>query len=273
MAHGRRSFTVNGLDQLGAWLELTVTLTNGSSYVIGRTNTTPLNNRAFLEAFAAQINATPELQGGDGVTAEDVADEAFGAISFALRARSPGSPASTVETSLQVSPGGSLSPSGPGLLQDNLSDLRSRNHLYTSTGLASVSAECSLDTLPLPDGHHLLTAVAYEGTSVFSQTHASVSVVIANTSLQAVLALAEPGSTFPANSSVQFVVTANTNTVNEILLLTTGGLYAGVTNQPAASFVVQAEDLGVGDHSFYALLSTVNGLRYRTAPVHITITR
>ncbi|MCU0771011.1 MAG: hypothetical protein MUE94_04455 [Verrucomicrobia bacterium] len=51
----------------------------------------------------------------------------------------------------------------------------------------------------------------------------------------------------------------------------TGGFYAGVTNQPAAVFHVNGLDLEIGGHPVYALVRTTDGLRYRTAPLTVTL--
>ena len=52
------------------------------------------------------------------------------------------------------------------MLTDNVTDLAPRNHLYLSSGTNTLAVNFVFDTTQLPDGHHQLTAVAYEGTSV-----------------------------------------------------------------------------------------------------------
>jgi len=70
-------------------------------------------------------------------------------------------------------------------LEDNLSDLRPRNHLYVSSRATTLPVNFLCDTTQLPDGFHDLTAVAYEGTSVRTQTRVSRTVQVQNTSLSA----------------------------------------------------------------------------------------
>jgi len=162
-------------------------------------------------------------------------------------------------------------PSALTALDENLSDLRPRNHLYVEAGVQSLIHHFDFDTTTLPDGYHELTAVAYEGTHVNSQTLATVPVIISNTPLQATLALQGASSTNLVDESFGLEVGVNTNSVSEILLFTTGGVYAGRTNQSTALFTVNGLDLGVGQHPFHALVTTTNGLSYRTDKVTVTL--
>jgi len=63
---------------------------------------------------------------------------------------------------------------------------------------------------PLADGWHQLTAVAYEGTSVGTQTRVTRSVLIQNTGLTATLAALPAGSVATPDQTLQFTVTAGT---------------------------------------------------------------
>ncbi len=272
-AQARRKFSFSGSVGTGSHLALSVQLTNGNPVTVAVTNASGLTNILDLvQLLAEAINTTPELQTDDGMAAEDLIPGVFGSAEFNLRARQPGLGPAGIQVTLSGSPEMVITPAGQQPLNENLSDLSPRNHLFVRSGLQSVALSVPLDTTLLPDGHHEMTAVAYEGTHVHSQTLKSLPVIVANSPLQATLALAAPEATMPVTNAFALVVTANTNGLSEILLFTTGGFHAGATNQPAASFLVNGPGLGVGEHPFYALVTTTSGLRYRTPKVTVTLT-
>ena len=82
-----------------------------------------------------------------------------------------------------------IQPSTAGALKKKIGDLRPRNHLYVTAGASALGADFTLDTSALADGYHELTAVAYEGSHVRTQTRATLPVVIQNTSLSATITL------------------------------------------------------------------------------------
>jgi hypothetical protein len=167
-------------------------------------------------------------------------------------------------------------------LESNLDDLRPRNHLYVSAGSTNLSIMTSLDTTAIPDGFHELTAVGYEGTSVRTQTGVSRQVRVQNTPLEATLATMVGGSNTAIEATLQFTVIANTNNIERIELLTTGGSVGAATNQSSASFSLAATNLGLGLHPFYAMVTDTSENVYRTqtqwlrimdeeAPFHLTL--
>src|ERR1019366_5073859 len=76
---------------------------------------------------------------------------------------------------------------GTNALDDNVLDLQPGAHIYLSSGAASLPVPFSLDTTKFADGFHDLTAVAYEGPSVRTQTRAQETVQFRNTGLTATL--------------------------------------------------------------------------------------
>ena len=62
-----------------------------------------------------------------------------------------------------------------------------------TAGLTNLAVSFALDTTTLADGYHQLTAVAYEGSHVRTQTRLDQSVVIHNTPLSATLSVAPGG--------------------------------------------------------------------------------
>ena len=110
-----------------------------------------------------------------------------------------------------------------------------------------------------------MTAVAYEGTSVRAQTHATLPVRIQNSSLTGSLSFVNADSTTAIESTFTAQVAANQTNVALIELFSTGGLLASATNQNSANFNVSASALGLGQHPFYAVITTTSGQKYRTA--------
>ena len=111
-----------------------------------------------------------------------------------------------------------------------------RNHLYVSSGANSLAVNFACDTTQLADGWHQLTAVAYEGTSVATQTRVTRNVLVQNTSLTATLAACRPAPTPRWARRSHFTVTANTTNLARIELFSTGGSLGVVTNQATAGF-------------------------------------
>jgi hypothetical protein len=107
--------------------------------------------------------------------------------------------------------------------------------------------------------------MAYEGTSVATQTQVTRNVRIQNTSLAATLAALPTGSNASLGQPLQFTVTANVTNISRIELFSTGGSQGVVTNQPTAVFVLSASYLGLGLHPFYAVVTDQAGHRFQTA--------
>jgi uncharacterized protein (TIGR03790 family) len=264
-AFGLRSFEVSGSPQIDAWLQLSVTKTNGTSVSVAVTNpsgtATPLDLAGQLSAL---ISTTSALQGSDGVVLEDLTSR-VGVALFNLRARSAGYEAAAVRVRLAGSANLSITPSAQSALTNNLGDLQPRNHLYVTAGASRLGLDFTLDTSTLADGHHELTAVAYEGSHVRTQTRATLPVMIQNGSLSAIITLLDLFDTAPVQGSYHIQVAANTtNDISTIALYSTGGVLETVTNQSTAIFQVDGGRLGVGRHPFYALVRDVSGLSYRT---------
>jgi hypothetical protein len=249
------SLAVTNLDGLG----VAVTVTNqatGDSVV-------PL----AYDLFNA-INAEPGLQGPDGITAEDFATNLFGQATFDLRARSPEYGAATaLRIQLLGSQSLTLNPASTVGLDQNISDLQPRSHLYVKVGSLNLGANFSLDTTTLSDGFHELTAVAYEGTHVRTQNRIILPLQIQNSPLSATLSSTDLVDVVSVQGTYHVTVTANTNTVSAIHLFSTGGELARVDSQSTAVFAVDGNLLGAGLHPFYALVQTSDGLSYRTATV------
>jgi uncharacterized protein (TIGR03790 family) len=253
---------------VGDWLQLAFTKTNGTHTTVSVTNTTGGATIATLaQNLANLVNVDLALQSADGVQAADFGDDTgcgIVAAQFTVYARTPGWPASQIQVAFSASTNLLALPSGTHLLVDNLTDLRPRNHLYVSSGVTSLPASFALDTTRLPDGFHQLTAVAYEGTSVRTQTRISRTVQVRNTTLAATFTPLLVGTNATLDMPLQFAVSPNAPNIARIELFSTGGSVGVVSNQPSAVFLVPSATLGLGLHPFYALVTDTGGKQYQT---------
>lgn len=275
IAKGYHYLFVTNSPAVGDWIQLDVQKTNGNVVTIGVTNTSAGTTAAeMVSILMNEIAANPALQSSDGIYADefdDYSESGFASTDFILFSQSPGWAASQIQVTLNASHGLKVIPSGPSLLQDNLPDLQPRSFLTVASGALSLPINLSLDTTKLPDGFHKFTFVAYEGTSVQTQTHISREVQIQNNSLQATLSTVYGGSNTDLNATMLFSVVANTNDISSIELFGTGGSLGIVNNQSNALFSVSASFLGLGLHPFYAVVTDNNGNQYRTQTTWIRI--
>ena len=267
-ATGYLSVLASNTPVVGDWLQLNFTKTNGTQVTVSTTNTAPGTTIATLvQNLVNLVNTNPALQSADGVLAADFADDTYCGIVAAqltLYARSPGWPASQVQVTFTASTNLLTLPSGTNYLQDNLTDLRPRNHLYLGSGAASLPVSFVLDTTPIADGFHQLTAVAYEGTSVRTQTRVTRTVRIQNTALTATFTPLLAGTNATLDMPLQFVVTAGAPDISRIELFSTGGSAGVSSNQASVVFTVPSATLGLGLHPFYARVTDVAGHQYQT---------
>ncbi len=267
VAYGIRLFSVTGNPNVGDYLEFAVTKTNGAVVSVALTNTVSGAQLSdLLQNLVDLINANAALQGSDGAVAEDFfAGDTHNPPQFNLRARSPGCKAAQLQAQLSGSSTFTFTPSGTAKLDSNLPDLQPRAHLYVTAGTTSLPLTFTLDTTTLADGFHELTAVAYEGSNVRTQTRAVQTVRIQNTPLSALFTLLSFDATNVAVEAVlPFSVVANSASVATIELFSTGGSLGSVAGQSTATFFVSGTNLDVGLHPFYALVSASNGSQYRT---------
>jgi len=272
-AYGFRPFSVNGSVQIGSWLRLAVTKTNGTQVSVAFTNqTSGTTLTGMAQSLVNLVNAHPDLQAPDGLAAEDLATSPFGTVSFNLRALSGGYNAGSFTTvALTGSSILTINPAVKTNLNANLSDLRPRNHLYVTAGAQSLLVNFNLDTRRLPDGFHELTAVAYEGSHVATQTRATIPVIVTNNALAATLTLLGLADSAPVAGTYQVQVNASGSNISTISLYSTGGLLNTMSNQLSATFNVAGPGLGAGRHPFYAIVETASGVKYRTSTTWLSL--
>jgi len=121
-----------------------------------------------------------------------------------------------------------------------------------------------LDTTRIPDGFHALTAVAYEGTSVRTQTGVSRNVWIQNTALAATFTAAAGRDECHPRYAPAIRCDPDATNISRIELFGTGGSMGVASNQPSAVFTIPSATLGLGLHPFYAIVTDTAGNRYQT---------
>ena len=271
IAYGFHGIEITNVPVVGDWLTLVLVKTNGGQVNIALTNTTPGTSIAtFGQNFFNLINSRPELQSPDGCQAGDLyADSTL--VLFNLYARSPGWAAAQAQVTLNASTNLSVQPAGTSSFEDNLSDLRPRNHLYLNSGVSTLPVRFLLDTTRISDGFHELMAVAYEGSSVRTQTRVTRSVRIQNSALSASFTALVVGTNVTLDTPLQFAVSANSSNIARIELFSTGGSIGVVSNQPQAVLDAPSGMLGLGLHPFYAVVSDVAGHWYQTQTIWIRL--
>lgn len=278
IACGLRNYTVTNAATAGSFLELTVLKTNGEVVSLSVTNppgntNTPVLVQAFLDA----VNTNAALLSPDGLVAEDFISYQIwlfppvNGAEFNLRARSPGWPESQIRARLSGSAGFGIYPAGTNRLDEVAADLPPRAHLYVTAGATNLALTFPLNTATNADGHHELTAVAYEGSHVRTQTRVSRNIVIQNTSLAATFEVLLGGTNTALEATLQFAVAANTGSITNLELFSTGGLLTNAVNQASAVFSIAATNLGLGLHPFYAVVTRTDGRQYRTETKWIRI--
>lgn len=272
IANGVRQININGSVQVGTYLRMTVTKTNGSQITLAVTNQVSGGSLfQLLQQLTNQVNFAVNLQGEDGLVAEDLSQGFLGVSTFNLRARSAGYAAAGIRVSLF-----SQNPVVSGLLDSvdlrgNLDDLRPRNHLYLAAGVTNLSLLFTLDSTTLPDGYHELTAVAYEGTHVQTQTRSVLPIRIQNTALNATLEITDAADDVPVSNTFHIRVTATGNGISDISLFSTGGWLGSINNQNSGTFAVSGNLLGAGLHPFFAVITAANGSKYRTETTRVRL--
>jgi uncharacterized protein (TIGR03790 family) len=256
----------------GDWLRVDITKTNGSLISVSVTNATSGTNIADLcQSLINAVNATPSLQGPDGVLAGDLLPDVHLA-QFLIYARSPGWPPAKLQAWFTNAPDLISLRVGTNTFEDNLTDLRPRNYLSVSAGVNELPLFFTLDTTQIPDGFHELSLIGYEGTSVRTQSRVSRTIQVQNTSLSANLTAQTIAGSVPAGTPLTVTVAANTNAIANIELFSTGGSLGAISNQQTAVFSVPTSLLGVGLHPFYALVTDAFGNQFRTQTTQIPIT-
>jgi hypothetical protein len=212
-------------------------------------------------------NTSPSLQGPDGLAGEDLVSGQIGplpAVEFNLRARSIGWDPAQIQVAVTGSVTFAITPNGTVKLDENVSDLEPRNHLYVVAGVTNLASTFGFNTTTQANGFHELTAIAYEGSHVRTQTRVSQWIQIQNGPLSAIFTTLLGDTNTALDATLQFSVVANTNNISKIELFSSGGLLTNAIGQSTTVFSVAGTNLGLGLHAFYAIVTANTGKQYRT---------
>jgi len=266
VAFGTREFLFSGSAGSGAVISTVITRTNSTTVTVAVTNSSggTLDLGTFVGSFVNALNATAALQTHEGCVAGDFTASG-GVPRFFLRARTAGWPASSIRADFNVSGGVSVSNSSNIRLDENIGDLRPRNHLYIAAGATNGTLGFALDTTLLADGHHELTVVAHEGSHVRTQTRATVPVIVQNHALTAALTVSNLDTTSAAEGAFAIHITASAPDITSIELHSQGGRFGVVSDAASATFHFTGAEFGRGRVPFHALVTDTDGNRYRTA--------
>jgi uncharacterized protein (TIGR03790 family) len=269
VANGIRGWEVVGNPVSLGYLGVTVNTTNGTIITMSVTNISGQTLLQMLQALSDLIrtNASPSLQGPDGLALEDIAQVAVTPtqdIAFNLRALSPGWNAAQIQATMFGSSEFNVTPAPASRLDENISDLHPRNHLYVTAGVTNLPLTFPLNTTTLANGYHDLTAVVYEGSHVHTQRRVTQTVRVQNNPLSATFTTLVGDTNSAIESTLQFQVIANTNPISKIELFSTGGSLGGVLGFSNATISVACTNLGIGLHSFYAVVTAGSGAKYKT---------
>ncbi len=274
-ATGYTTVLITNSPIVGDWIQLNFIETNGTPVTVAVTNTVSgASIGTLVQNLANAVNANAQLQASNGLFASDFSDDTFcGYVGaqFTLYSRLPGFAASEIQVTLTTSTNLTGTPAGTVGLQDNINDLRPRNHLYLSSGAASLAVNYPFDTTQIADGFHQLTAVAYEGTSVRTQTRVTRTVRIQNTSLSATFTPLLNGTNATLDMPLQFSIAASATNIARIELFSTGGSIGVVSNQSSVVITAPSALLSLGLHPFYAVVTDTNGKQYQTQTLSIRL--
>jgi len=275
VAYGIRGFQITGDPVNGTFLQVVVNRTNNTPVSFGVTNSAGWTLTQLTQALLdlMNTNGSPSLQGPDGLRGEDLVTTSLSPqqVEFNLRAGSVGWDAAQIQAGLNGSAILTLSPSGSVKLDENVTDLEPRSHVYVTAGVTNLPLGFAFNTTSQPDGYHELTAVAYEGSHVRTQGRVTQNVRIQNSSLSATFTTLFGGSNSAVGATLQFAVVANTNNISKIELFSTGGSLTNVTGVSNATFSIAGTNLGIGLHPFYAMVTGTNGKQYRTETTWIRL--
>jgi uncharacterized protein (TIGR03790 family) len=263
-AYGYQLVQASNNPVMGDWLQMTIVKTNGTQVSLAVTNfQTGQSITSFLQVLMNEINGTNILQTADGVTASDLLEWNTDSYGFLVNASSPGWPAAQIQAVLTGSPDMGITPNTTNTLDNNVNDLQPRAHVYLDCGAVLLPVNFTLDTTKFTDGFHTLAAVAYEGTSVRTQTRIAETLQFHNTTLSATF----PAPMATSSGNLQFTVGASATNITRIELFSTGGSVAVATNQATAQLVASTATLGVGLHPFNAVVTDTSGHQYQTPTI------
>ena len=263
--HAREQLDVSGTPTIGDTIRTVITLAGGTKVTNTVTAVLGSTPGTLLNALAAAINAEPALQAPGGCTMKYVVAPVSTYAAAWLVANTLGYPGAQLHVAYTItSP--TLSPASnfTDVFNDNATATVARNAVWLSAGGAPLAGVHNLDTTALPDGPHVLTAVAIEGTAVETQGSTSIAVVVDNHPGGVSILYPESGS-FVVEGKV---VTVAVNASRPAGLIATNLLVRGVA-QP--ELTVDTDDYGAGMIELQAIVTDGLGRETVSAPVLLTV--
>jgi uncharacterized protein (TIGR03790 family) len=235
----------------GDVLRCLITLTNGVVATNEITATASESAHAALGRLRDTINTNSALTGSDGVVAKYL--ETVEISELSLEARAAGPRGYNLHVDFQVIP----NPGPPAgfvtnwsfsdFFNDNGSVLRPRALVRLVEGATNLAARHAWSTTNLPDGPHLLRAVAYEGTAVRVQGHALAMVRVQNHALACAITNPAAGRYFEHGAGVttEVLTAGSAGTVTQVTLFVEGKR-AGADTSPPFAVAWSTTNTGLG---------------------------
>ena len=263
--HAREQMDISGTPTVGDTVRTVITLASGTKVTNTVTAVLGSNPGTLLNALAVAVNAEPALQAPDGCTMKYVVAPASTYASAWLVANTAGYTGAQLHVAYTItSPTLSLASNFTDVFNDNASATVARNVIWVSAGGAPLAGVYNLDTTTLPDGPHVLTAVAVEGTAVETQGSTNVNVVVDNHPGEVSILYPEAGSFVVEGQVLEVAVSASSpEEIVSTNLLVRGVAQAGMT--------VDTDDYGAGTVELQAIITDGLGRETVSAPVLLTV--
>jgi len=271
-----RPFELKGRAETGDRILCTFVLTNSATV----TKDLAVNHGekapdVMLQLWKA-INEDERLMQPDGIWLTEVARfENHATASW--RARQPGPAGVGIEVEFRVIPartGRGLDPSVSfkSKLVGNVAVMTGRANLLFACGRNPLVAGYELDTTALPDGSHVLMAVAEDGSAVATQGRTEVPFEVRNTRLTCEIEEPADGLRVPLREQVRVTAAAESgeSRVEEVEFYVEGKLLR-VVSKPPFRAEWKAGDYGPGRVSVQAKATDAAGRQVISAPVWVEI--
>lgn len=261
----REQVDISGTPTIGDTVRTVITLAGGTMVTNTVTAVSGSSPGALLNTLAAAINAEPDLQAVDGCTMKYVVAPASTYASAWLVANTAGYTGAQLHVAYTItSPSLNLGSNFTDVFNDNATATVARNVIWLSAGGAPLSGIYNLETTTLPDGPHLITATAIEGTAVEAQGSTNLTIVVDNHPGEVSILYPQPGSFVVEGQVVHVQVGAS----SPAGITSTNLLVRGVS-QPGLA--VDTDDFGAGPSELQVIITDGLGRETVSAPVLLAV--
>ncbi len=261
----REQLDISGTPTVGDTVRTIITLASGTKVTNTVAATLGSTPGTLLNALAAAINAEPALQAVNGCKLKYVVAPASTYASAWLVANDPGYPGARLHVSYTIaSPTLSMASNFSDVFNDNADATVARNVVWLSAGGSPLSGSYNLDTTALPDGPHVLAAVAVEGTAVETQGSTNVSIVVDNHPGDVSILYPAPGSFVVEGQLVEVAISAS----SPAGIVSSNLLVRGVA-QPG--WMIDTDTYGPGTIEVQAVITDAMGRQTVSAPMLLAV--